>query len=433
MDQPVECNQAAVEVSQPADLSLTRIPKCPKPFSIESIIATNDNKTLDIERGVSPNHEKIPNSSVYFPSNVSMAAAASLYNPWFHNYFMQQQKAAGNVLEMMQLNPANHSVIKEKFTEIFANNSLAVENRHFLSAADHDRNALPIASRSIEQYFGSVDNIHEMRFNEMISNTNNDYYKHLNSYGINRLSQPSDNGEQCNSQLINGDDHKSDRDRFDGHISDYEKSARNDDSGPDENVDDDVDSDCNSEISLDMSPDGDNNTQDQFDSDCSGEDAANGSGSHRTGSKHNSKSRRRRTAFTSEQLLELEREFHAKKYLSLTERSQIATSLKLSEVQVKIWFQNRRAKWKRVKAGLTSHGISRSSGNNSGSTKIVVPIPVHVNRFAVRSQHQHMEKMALSGPKPILGKNIGSNKFEKIGGFERFNILQNSLKNVQTT
>lgn len=100
---------------------------------------------------------------------------------------------------------------------------------------------------------------------------------------------------------------------------------------------------------------------------------------------------------------------------------------------MKIWFQNRRAKWKRVKAGLTSHGISRSSGNNSGSTKIVVPIPVHVNRFAVRSQHQHMEKMALSGPKPILGKNIGSNKFEKIGGFERFNILQNSLKNVQST
>lgn len=48
----------------------------------------------------------------------------------------------------------------------------------------------------------------------------------------------------------------------------------------------------------------------------------------------NSKSRRRRTAFTSEQLLELEREFHAKKYLSLTERSQIATTLKLSEVQV---------------------------------------------------------------------------------------------------
>ncbi|CAG2057345.1 unnamed protein product [Timema podura] len=48
------------------------------------------------------------------------------------------------------------------------------------------------------------------------------------------------------------------------------------------------------------------------------------------------KTRRRRTAFTSEQLLELEREFHAKKYLSLTERSQIAAALKLSEVQVSV-------------------------------------------------------------------------------------------------
>lgn len=50
------------------------------------------------------------------------------------------------------------------------------------------------------------------------------------------------------------------------------------------------------------------------------------------------RARRRRTAFTSEQLLELEREFHAKKYLSLTERSQIATALKLSEVQVRTNF-----------------------------------------------------------------------------------------------
>ncbi|VVC97428.1 unnamed protein product [Leptidea sinapis] len=46
------------------------------------------------------------------------------------------------------------------------------------------------------------------------------------------------------------------------------------------------------------------------------------------------KARRRRTAFTSEQLLELEREFHAKKYLSLTERSQIASALKLSQNMV---------------------------------------------------------------------------------------------------
>lgn len=99
---------------------------------------------------------------------------------------------------------------------------------------------------------------------------------------------------------------------------------------------------------------------------------------------------------------------------------------------MKIWFQNRRAKWKRVKAGLSSHGLGRNSGSNNGTSgstnKIVVPIPVHVNRFAVRSQHQHMEKMGLSGPKPNLRKELPNHKLDSMGGFERFNGVFSGIK-----
>lgn len=108
-------------------------------------------------------------------------------------------------------------------------------------------------------------------------------------------------------------------------------------------------------------------------------------------------SRRRRTAFTSEQLLELEREFHAKKYLSLTERAHLAHTLCLSESQVKIWFQNRRAKWKRVKGQRIGHATGGAQGGpggpgGGGGHKIHVPIPVHVNRMQIRSAHQQLEK-----------------------------------------
>ncbi|KAL4640123.1 hematopoietically-expressed homeobox protein HHEX [Arapaima gigas] len=53
--------------------------------------------------------------------------------------------------------------------------------------------------------------------------------------------------------------------------------------------------------------------------------------------------------FSNDQTVELEKKFETQKYLSPPERKRLAKMLQLSERQVKTWFQNRRAKWRRLK------------------------------------------------------------------------------------
>lgn len=57
--------------------------------------------------------------------------------------------------------------------------------------------------------------------------------------------------------------------------------------------------------------------------------------------------RKPRVLFSQTQVFELERRFKQQRYLSAPEREQLASVLKLTSTQVKIWFQNRRYKCKR--------------------------------------------------------------------------------------
>uniref|UniRef100_G3U1P0 Homeobox domain-containing protein n=1 Tax=Loxodonta africana TaxID=9785 RepID=G3U1P0_LOXAF len=101
----------------------------------------------------------------------------------------------------------------------------------------------------------------------------------------------------------------------------------------------------------------------------------------RTGSDSKSgKPRRARTAFTYEQLVALENKFKATRYLSVCERLNLALSLSLTETQVKIWFQNRRTKWKKQNPGADTSaptGLPGGLSPLSPSPPMGAPLAMH--------------------------------------------------------
>ncbi|XP_068207211.1 uncharacterized protein [Palaemon carinicauda] len=79
--------------------------------------------------------------------------------------------------------------------------------------------------------------------------------------------------------------------------------------------------------------------------------------------------KRKRTAFTPHMILELEKEFLINQYLNVGRKRDIACRLRLPEQQIKIWFQNRRQKWKKSQeqrkgGGSVSHSPESSSTQN---------------------------------------------------------------------
>ncbi|XP_029440534.1 homeobox protein notochord-like [Rhinatrema bivittatum] len=85
------------------------------------------------------------------------------------------------------------------------------------------------------------------------------------------------------------------------------------------------------------------------------------------------KCKRARTIFTTEQLARLEEEFARQQYMVGTERFLLASSLHLTEAQVKVWFQNRRIKWRKQsleqqQARLAKRGTVTTAPRSSDSS-----------------------------------------------------------------
>ncbi|XP_066947003.1 NK1 transcription factor-related protein 1-like [Macrobrachium rosenbergii] len=130
----------------------------------------------------------------------------------------------------------------------------------------------------------------------------------------------------------------------------------NDDDLQDSSSDRQEEEEDNAYISVcsDSGDEGDSHSGSKEDGDGSGGrmrgGGGGGGGSSGSGS-GGGKPRRARTAFTYEQLVSLENKFKQTRYLSVCERLNLALALNLTETQVKIWFQNRRTKWKKQNPG----------------------------------------------------------------------------------
>nr|XP_046148260.1 homeobox protein engrailed-2a-like [Oncorhynchus gorbuscha] len=82
--------------------------------------------------------------------------------------------------------------------------------------------------------------------------------------------------------------------------------------------------------------------------------------------------KRPRTAFTAEQLQRLKTEFQTNRYLTEQRRQSLAQELGLNESQIKIWFQNKRAKIKKAtgaKNTLALHLMAQGLYNHATTSK----------------------------------------------------------------
>lgn len=93
-----------------------------------------------------------------------------------------------------------------------------------------------------------------------------------------------------------------------------------------------------------------------------------------------------RPTFSGHQIFALEKTFEQTKYLAGPERARLAYSLGMSESQVKVWFQNRRTKWRKRHAMEVSTKSEDLNGSAVGCPGDVEDAHIGRNTYPVEAK-----------------------------------------------
>ncbi|XP_041645709.1 homeobox protein Nkx-2.3 [Cheilinus undulatus] len=114
--------------------------------------------------------------------------------------------------------------------------------------------------------------------------------------------------------------------------------------------------------------------------------------------------RKPRVLFSQAQVFELERRFKQQRYLSAPEREHLASTLKLTSTQVKIWFQNRRYKCKRQRQDKTlemaGHHHHHHHHPPPPPRRVAVPVLVRDGRPCLSGSQNYNTSYTVGAPNP---------------------------------